>query len=110
MNVNKLFLISLLAILASGSVFSAPKSADNKAADTYIVATLNNGPVMDAIELEVRQMNDNSLIEKTKKHSTVLSLTPGNYMAIAKMNNIVRNRAFSVIDHNTVNVVIAMDK
>lgn len=110
MDAKKTLIVPLSVLLFSGTVFSAPENKADKAADAIIMTTWNRGPVMSAIELEIRQLDNNSVVEKTKKHSTVLALAPGNYMATAKMNNIVRNRTFSVIDHTPVNVVIAMDE
>lgn len=80
------------------------------AADTIIMATLNNGPLMNGVELEVRQAATNALIVHTQKHSTVLSLAPGNYVATIKAGDIVRKREFSVLNATgTNNILVAMD-
>ncbi|EIJ33971.1 hypothetical protein [Thiothrix nivea] len=112
MNSNKWLAILLSGILLSGigTAFSAPEANDSNTAKAFIMTTLNNGPVMNAIELEIRQTDaNNKLVEKTHKHTTVLALTPGTYMATAKMDNVTRYRQFSIIDQNLVNIVIAMD-
>lgn len=88
-----------------GAVFSGTASAE-----TIIMATVNNGPLMNSVELEVRQAVTNALIVHTPKHSTVLSLAPGDYIATIKAGDIVRKREFSVLNTTgTNNIVVAMD-
>lgn len=88
-----------------GAVFSGAASAE-----TIIMATVNSGPLMNSVELEVRQAATNALIVHTKKHSTVLSLAPGDYVATIKAGDIVRQREFSVLNATgTNNIVVAMD-
>ncbi len=102
-------LLFLSAWLCSGSVLSAANTESN-AASALIRTTLNNSPAMTEVKLAIQQLAPQGFAEEKKVHSWALSLKPGNYMATAKMGNIVRNRTFSVQAGDKVDIVIAMDK
>lgn len=109
MKIKAIGALLLSAWLVSGTVFSATK-VDNNDASAYIRATLNNSPALATVNLEILRLDNHSIIEARKAHSLVLTLKPGNYKATARMDNIIRDRTFSVLAGDKVDVVIAMDK
>ena len=105
--------IVLLAVsLMIGSVFStsvfASGNDDESKTGVYLRATLKNAPAMRPVEWKIYR-SDNTLVKSLTTHSMLLPLQPGNYKATASLNNITRDRSFSVMDNSKVDIVIALD-
>lgn len=112
MKLKKIVWLLAAFYLITNVTFAAEdrKEDDGDQAMALIAATLNNNSAMQPVEWKVMRLDNNSVVKKTKAHSFALSLRPGSYKAIAKLNGITRDRTFSVLDNNRVNVVIAMDQ
>lgn len=92
------------ACFCSGFFFSVMSS--NAAAGTLVMATLNKGPMMDKVELEVKHARTNKVIERSQKHSVVLTLQPGDYIATIKAGNITRQREFRIVNSGDDNKIV----
>ena len=103
----------LLLVTASTTLQAAGTSSANEPQpNVHFVATLNNGPAMQAVTWSVYRINDDrsTLVESFQRHSASIALQPGRYRAEVILNNVSRSRVFDVGAGNTTsNVVVAMD-
>lgn len=107
----------LLLATASTTLYAAGASSANESQpkpqpNVHFVATLNNGPAMQAVSWTVYRINDDrsTLVESFQRHSASLALQPGRYRVEVMLNNVSRSRVFDVGAGSTMsNVVVAMD-
>ena len=101
-----------ITCLLAGSVITSTayaKEADNTNTGAYLRATLKNAPALQPVEWKVYRTPDNTLVGSATTHSLLLPLDPGNYTATVKLNNVTRDRAFTVMNNSKVDVTIALD-
>lgn len=86
---------------------------EEDAPNVHFVATLNNGPAMQAVKWKVYRLNNDqsssTLVESFERHSASLLLTPGRYLAEVQLNTVSRSRVFDVGGATKSDVVVAMD-
>ena len=96
----------VLASCFSISLLSAPAYSSGS---VNLAATLRDAPAFTPVAWEVFRLDNNSPAGSATTHSVNMELTPGNYRAVARYGDIVRDRMFTVGSSGQVNVVIAMD-
>ncbi len=101
-------LTTLIVTIAFTSTSLYAKDDDNNTG-AYLRATLKNEPALQPVEWKVYRSTDNSLVKSATTHSFMLPLDPGNYKAIVKLNNVTRDRSFTVMNNSKVDVTIALD-
>lgn len=75
-----------------------------------LVATLKNNPAFTNVVWKVYRVDDNVQPIKTiPRHTATLRLSPGNYRAVAYLNNKRRSQNFSLKANAQANIVISMD-
>lgn len=81
------------------------------ASKVYLVATLNDGPAMRPVNWEIFRISDDRefLVDSFLRHSAAVSLEPGYYRAIARLDGVKRSRTFNVRTFANNNIVVAMD-
>ena len=111
MTIKKYFATALMTCLMAGFVSgnSYAKDAEDTNTGAYLRATLKNAPALQPVEWKVYRSTDNTLVKSATTHSLVLPLDPGNYKAIVKLNNVTRDRSFTVMNNSKVDVTIALD-
>ena len=82
---------------------------DDSNTGAYLRATLKNEPALQPVEWKVYRSTDNTLVKSATTHSFMLPLDPGNYKATVKLNNVTRDRSFTVMNNSKVDVTIALD-
>lgn len=105
MSIRKTAMLALASCF-SISLLSVPAYS---AGSVNLTATLGNAPAFTPVAWEVFRLDNNSRVSATNKHAANLELTPGNYRAVARYGNVVRDRKFTVGSSGQTNVVIAMD-
>jgi hypothetical protein len=106
------FLTGVLMLLSVASTApSVGATVTEEQPNVHFVATLNNGPAMQAVKWSVYRINDDrsTLVESFQRHSASLALAPGRYRAEATLNSVNRSRVFDVGGSTSSNVVVAMD-
>lgn len=99
----------LVSCLAIGFLAVPAQAVERSGGSVNLVATLKDGPAMRPVDWKIYRTDNNSIIESTRSHSLNLPLSPGTYKAVATLNNVSRNRTFTVNNSGQVNIVIAMD-
>lgn len=114
MNIKLISQLLGIAFLVAGAILSSPQlsASENEDVETgaYLKATLRNGPAMTPASWKVFRVDNQNLVKATSAHSLSLPLAPGKYKAVVELNNVTRDRLFTVIDNSKVDVVIAMDQ
>lgn len=106
-SIGKLVMVSALV---AGFLASTAMAVENEGdSSVNLVATLRNGPAMRPVDWKIYRVDNNSVVTSTRSHSLSLPLRPGTYKAVAKLNDVTRNRTFTINSSGQVNVVIAMD-
>ncbi len=100
---RKTLILSFACVLASFSTLVLAEEFQVK-----LIATLDNGPALEAIKWTVYR-NGTEKIKEARNHLTRITVPPGRYTAEAKLlkNGIVRKRDFYV--KNNTKVVVPMD-
>ena len=100
-----------ITCLLAGSLITGTAQAQDANTNTgaYLRATLKNAPALQAVEWKVYRTPDNTLVGSATTHSLLLPLDPGNYTATVKLNNVTRDRSFTVMNNSKVDVTIALD-
>jgi hypothetical protein len=114
MNMKLMSQLLGITCLISGVILISPQLSASEQEDgttgAYLKATLRNGPAMAPVTWKVFRLDNQNLVKTTSAHSFSLPLAPGNYKAVVELNNVTRDRLFTVMDNSKVDVVIAMDQ
>lgn len=110
MSVKLIAGITLVVSLTAGVIATSAQAMEgNGNGSVNLVATLRDGPAMRPVDWKIYRVDNNSVVTTTRSHSLNLPLKPGTYKAVASLNDVTRNRTFTVNSSGQVNVVIAMD-
>ncbi len=110
MTINVLRNVCLAACIVTSAFMLPAQAAESSGGGSVnLVATLKDGPAMRPVDWKIYRVDNNSVVKSTRSHSLNLPLRPGTYKAVARLNDVTRNRTFTVNNNGQVNVVIAMD-
>ena len=99
-----------VTLLASTCASQAESGIIEQEGVIRLVATLKDNPAFTNVVWRVYRMDGiYQQVEIIPRHTATLTLKPGQYKAVARLNNKERSRSFSLKSNDKENIVVSMD-